>query len=132
MHITDDRGGTGLPAPLLAGAAVGAAGAGLALGDLGPPLRAPLTFFFLLAAPGAALAAALPGLDPLSRAVVALAGSIAVNVLVAQTLLAARAWSVRGGVAAVAALSALTLLSVWLGRRFPGLRTGFEAALRRR
>ncbi|UGY90566.1 hypothetical protein [Streptomyces gobiensis] len=96
----------------MAGAAVGVAGAGavLALADLNSPLRAPLTLFFLLVAPGAAIAAALPGVDPLSRAVVALLGSVTVNLLVAQVLIATQNWSVRGGVAAIAVLSSLSLL----------------------
>ncbi|MGA4847938.1 hypothetical protein ACOBQB_17425 [Streptomyces sp. G5(2025)] len=98
--------------PLLAGAAVavGGVGAMLALVDLSSPLRGPFTFFFLLAAPAAALAAALRALAPWGRAVVCVAGAIAVNVLVAQGMLALRVWSVRGGVVAVTVLSALALL----------------------
>lgn len=89
---------------------IAAAGAGLALADLDSSLRAPLTLFFLLVAPGAAIAAALPGLDPLSRTVVALVGSVAVNLLVAQVLIATQSWSARTGVAAIAVLSSLALL----------------------
>ena len=98
--------------PLLAGAAFGTAGVGaaLALADIASPLRAPFTFFFLIAAPGAALAASLGGLDPLSRAVVALAGSVAVDLLVAQAMLMLHLWSIRGGVAVIAALSAALFL----------------------
>ena len=100
--------------PLLAGAAVGVGGVGavlaLALADIASPVRAPFTFFFLLAAPGAALAAALRSLDPLSRVVIAAAGAIVVDLLVAQGMLALHMWSVRGGVAVVAALSAVLFL----------------------
>ncbi|MEU7645496.1 hypothetical protein [Streptomyces huasconensis] len=98
--------------PLLAGAAVavGGVGAVLALVDLGSPLRGPCTLFFLLAAPSAALAAALRSLDPWGRAVACVAGAVAVNLLVAQAMLALQVWSVRGGVVAVAGLSALALL----------------------
>ncbi|MFH8563551.1 hypothetical protein [Streptomyces sp. NPDC017988] len=98
--------------PLLAGAAVavGGVGATLALVDLSSPLRGPFTLFFLLAAPSAALAAALRALAPLGRAVAAVAGAVAVNLLVAQGMLALRLWSVRGGVVAVTVLSALALL----------------------
>ncbi|MEU6994314.1 hypothetical protein ABZ953_27130 [Streptomyces sp. NPDC046465] len=98
--------------PLLAGAgvAVGAVGAMLALVDLSSPLRAPFTLFFLLAAPGAAIGAALRALTPWGRTVAAASGSFAVNLLVAQGMLALHLWSVRGGVSAVAAVSALILL----------------------
>ncbi|MFI9613985.1 hypothetical protein ACIHCM_20355 [Streptomyces sp. NPDC052023] len=105
----------------LAGAAtaVGGLGALLALIESDSPLRGPFTLFFLLAAPAAAIAAALDGVDPLGRAIVALAGAIAVDMLVAQALLALRLWSVRGGIVTVTALSALTLLLV-LVRRLGG------------
>ncbi|MGW1540312.1 hypothetical protein ACWCPM_08705 [Streptomyces sp. NPDC002309] len=105
----------------LAGAAtaVGAIGALLALIESDSPLRAPFTLFFLLAAPAVAIAAALDGLDPLGRAIVATAGAIAVDMLVAQGMLALRLWSVRGGIVAVTVLSALTLLLV-LVRRLRG------------
>ncbi|MGA4842913.1 hypothetical protein [Streptomyces sp. G45] len=105
--------------PLLAGAAVaaGAAGAVLALLDLSTPARAPLTLFFLLAAPGFAIAHWLRGLEARGRAVAAAAGAIAVNLLVAPALLALHVWSVRGGVAAVAGLSAAIFLSDLARRR---------------
>ncbi|MEU1010565.1 hypothetical protein [Streptomyces sp. NPDC005890] len=112
--------GRGL-APLLAGAAtaVAAAGALLALTDSGTPLRGPCTLFFLLMAPAVAIAAALRGLNPLGRAVTAVAGAIVVDMLVAQGLLAVHRWSVRGGVAAVAGVSVLALLAVLLRARIP-------------
>ncbi|WP_369215176.1 hypothetical protein [Streptomyces flavofungini] len=98
--------------PLLAGAAVavGCVGAMLALVGLDSPLRGPFTLFFLIAAPGAMIAAALPALEPWGRAVAAVAGSVAVNMLVAQAMLALHIWSVRGGVVAVTVLSGLVLL----------------------
>ncbi|WP_229890807.1 hypothetical protein [Streptomyces mashuensis] len=98
--------------PVVAGAAAAIAGVGgaLALLDIGSPVRAPFTLFFLVAAPACALAAALRGLDPLSRAVVATGGAVALDLLVAQTMLALHAWTVRGGVAAVAALSLVAFL----------------------
>lgn len=103
--------------PLLAGAAtaVGAIGALLALTDADSPLRGPCTLFFLLAAPAVAIGAALRGLDPFGRVLTALAGSVALDMLVAQGMLAVHRWSVRGGVVAVTALSVLLLLLV-LGR----------------
>lgn len=102
--------------PLLAGAAtaVGATGALLAFTGAGSPLRAPFTLFFLLAAPTAAVAAALRGLDPFGRTLASLAGAVVVNMLVAQGMLAVHRWSVRGGVVAVTVLSVLLLLGVLL------------------
>ncbi|MFF4739068.1 hypothetical protein ACFY2W_24740 [Streptomyces sp. NPDC001262] len=98
--------------PVIAGAAAAIAGAGwaLALADIGSPLRAPFTLFFLIMAPACAVGAALHGLDPLSRSVVAAGGAVALDLLVAQTMLALHAWTVRGGVAAVAAVSLLVFL----------------------
>jgi len=109
--------GKDLPA-LLAGAATAIAGVGaaLALVDVDSPLRAPFTLFFLLAAPAAAVAAALRGLEPFGRAVASLSGAVAVNLLVAQSMLAVHRWSVPGGIAAVTALSALVLLLVLVRR----------------
>ncbi|MFG3260112.1 hypothetical protein [Streptomyces sp. NPDC048172] len=100
---------------------VGAAGAALALVDIDSVLRAPLTLFFLVAAPAGALAALLPRLDPLSRTVVAVTGALAVDLLVGQAMVALHLWSARGGVAAVAVLStALLLLSLARGRTARG------------
>ncbi|KUO16360.1 hypothetical protein [Streptomyces dysideae] len=110
--------------PLLAGAATAAAGFGavLALTGTDSPLRAPLTLFFLLAAPTAAIAAALRGLEPFGRTVAAIAGAVVVNMLVAQGMLAVHRWSVRGGIVAVTAVSSLVLLLV-LVRRLRGRTT---------
>ncbi|MEU6282909.1 hypothetical protein [Streptomyces sp. NPDC047028] len=98
--------------PLLAGAAtaVAAVGATLALTGSGSPLRAPCTLFFLLVAPAAAIAAHLRGLEVFGRTLSALAGSVVLNMLVAQGMLAVHRWSVRGGVVAVTALSLALLL----------------------
>ena len=106
-------------APVLTGAAVGVGGVGaaLALVDVDSTLRAPLTLFFLVAAPAGALAALLPRLDPLSRTVVAVIGALAVDLLVGEVMIALHLWSARGGVAVVAALSTtLLLLSLTRGR----------------
>ncbi|MGW0828069.1 hypothetical protein [Streptomyces sp. NPDC002845] len=102
----------------LMGAACAVAGVGalLALTDTPSPLRGPFTLFFLLAAPGAALGAALRGLAPFGRVVTSVAGAVAVNLLVAQGLLATHQWSVRGGVVAVTLLSSLVLLLVLVRR----------------
>ncbi|MFE5892549.1 hypothetical protein ACWCQZ_12695 [Streptomyces sp. NPDC002285] len=110
--------------PLLAGAAtaVGGFGAVLALVGSQSPLRGPFTLFFLLAAPAVAIAAALRGLEPFGRTVAAVAGAVVVNMLVAQGMLAVHRWSVRGGIVAVTAISALILLLV-LVRRLRGRTT---------
>ncbi len=105
--------------PLLAGAAVVVAGIGaiLALSDADSPLRGPFTLFFLLAAPATAVGAALRGLDPFARTVVSVAGAIAIDLLVAQGMLAVHRWSVHGGIIAVTVISSLVLLLVPVRRR---------------
>ncbi|WSJ91420.1 hypothetical protein OG430_38080 [Streptomyces sp. NBC_01304] len=104
--------------PLLAGAAVAVAavGAVLALADLESPLRGPFALFFLIAAPTGALATVLRGLEPWGRVVASVAGGVTVNLLVAQGMLATHTWSIRGGTAAVGALSLLIAL-LTLARR---------------
>ncbi|MDG5804885.1 hypothetical protein P9869_19865 [Streptomyces ossamyceticus] len=98
--------------PLLAGAAAAVAGTGavLAFADVDSVLRGPFTLFFLLVAPGAAIGAALRGLEPFGRVVASVAGAIAVNLLVAQGMIATHSWSVPGGIAAVTVISSLVLL----------------------
>ncbi|WP_229377838.1 hypothetical protein [Streptomyces sp. VRA16 Mangrove soil] len=107
---------------LLAGAGVVAAGAGLvlALTHADSPLRGPLALFFLLAAPGAAFAAALRGLDIWARILVSAAGAVCVVMLVAQGMLATHRWSVDGGVVAVGAISALAFLTQSAVRKWKG------------
>ncbi|GED87896.1 hypothetical protein ACIQMV_01605 [Streptomyces sp. NPDC091412] len=105
--------------PLLAGAAtaIGGIGALLALTGSNSPLRGPLTLFFLLAAPAAAIAAALRGLDPFGRVLVSVAGAVVLDMLVAQGMLAVHRWSVSGGLLAVTAFSSLVLLLVLVRRQ---------------
>ncbi|MFF3613928.1 hypothetical protein [Streptomyces sp. NPDC002580] len=105
--------------PLLAGTAtvVAVVGALLALADVDSPLRGPFTLFFLLAAPSAAIATALRGLEPFGRVLASAAGAVALNMLVAQGMLAVHRWSVAGGVVTVAALSLLILLPAAVRRR---------------
>ncbi|MGW3506820.1 hypothetical protein [Streptomyces sp. NPDC000994] len=105
--------------PLLAGAAtaVGGIGALLALTGSDSPLRGPLTLFFLLAAPAAAIAAALRGLDPFGRVLASVAGAVVLDMLVAQGMLAVHRWSVSGGLLAVTAFSSLVLLLVLVRRQ---------------
>lgn len=114
--------------PLLAGmaVAVGAVGAMLALTDIASPLRGPFTLFFLLAAPGGAIGALLKGLDPWGRIITSVSGAVAVNLLVAQAMLALHMWSVRGGVVAITVIGSLIYLLVLvrlLRRHTPTRRT---------
>ncbi|MFG2653077.1 hypothetical protein [Streptomyces sp. NPDC048436] len=114
--------------PLLAGmaVAVGAVGAMLALTDIESPLRGPFTLFFLLAAPGAAIGAALRGLESWGRIVASVSGAVAVNLLTAQAMLALHMWSVRGGVVTITAIGSLIYLLVLVRRlrsRTPTRRT---------
>lgn len=103
-------------APLLAGAAVAVGGVGalLALIDSGSPLRGPFALFFLFAAPASAIAAVLRGLDPFGRVLTSVAGAVVVDMLVAQGMLAVHRWSVDGGIVAVAVISGLISLSVFI------------------
>lgn len=103
---------SGSGGPLLAGVAVSVAvvGAVLAFADSDSVLRGPFTLFFLLVAPGAAIGAALRGLEPFGRVVVSLAGAVAVNLLVAQGMIATHSWSMSGGITAVTVISSLVLL----------------------
>ncbi|MBZ3902673.1 hypothetical protein PV517_36395 [Streptomyces griseiscabiei] len=98
--------------PLLAGVAAAVAGVGAALAFAGSDsvLRGPFTLFFLLVAPGAAIGAVLRGLEPFGRIVTSLAGAVAVNLLVAQGMIATHSWSMTGGITAVTVISSLVLL----------------------
>ncbi|MFJ9563278.1 hypothetical protein ACIRQQ_24930 [Streptomyces fuscichromogenes] len=102
--------------PLFAGAATAVAGTGalLALTDSGSSSRGPFALFFLLAAPAVAIGLALRGLDPFARVLTALAGAVALDMLIAQGMLATHRWSWRGGIIAVTAISLLLLLLVLL------------------
>ncbi|RFU87322.1 hypothetical protein DY218_07920 [Streptomyces triticagri] len=94
-----------------AAVAVAAVGAVFVFSGLESPLRGPCALLLLLGAPAGALALALRELEPLGRAVAAAAGALAVDLLVAQAMLALHIWSVRGGCAAVLAVSLLILVT---------------------
>ncbi|GAB2633096.1 hypothetical protein GCM10027168_74520 [Streptomyces capparidis] len=108
---------------LLAGAALatGALGAALAHPGLGSPLRAPFVLFFLLGAPALAVGAHLRRLDPLTRAVLATAASVLLNLAAAQALLLLGQWAARRDVLAVGALAAALFAAAALR---PAVRTG--------
>ncbi|RII18848.1 hypothetical protein DSC45_09520 [Streptomyces sp. YIM 130001] len=116
----------GVPIAFLTGAAVAVAAVGAVLAFTGSdsPLRGPCTLFLLLAAPAGALAVALRELEPLGRAVAASAGALAVDLLVAQGMLALHAWSIRGGVTAVLAISLLILVAAGARRPHRGRPAG--------
>ncbi|MFF0746265.1 hypothetical protein ACFYVL_38320 [Streptomyces sp. NPDC004111] len=104
------RGRDLLPSVAGAALAVAAAGGFLAFTDLSSPLRAPFTVVFMVVAPGAAVATWLRQLEPLGRTVASFTAALALNLLVAQAMLAMHLWSIRGGIAAVAAVSVLLFL----------------------
>jgi len=86
-----------------------------------------LLVILLLVAPGIAVAATLPTLEPLGRLVCGLAGALVVNAAVAQTLLSLAVWSTAIGAVAVGVLSVagwfLALLRNDLQARDSGQRT---------
>ncbi len=115
--------------PLVAGAVLGIGGVGavLAFADIAASLRAPFTLFFLVVAPASAIAAALRGVDPLSRPVLAVVGAVGLDLLVAHVMLALQTWSARGGVVVVGLLSLLLFLLACARRlrcRVAGWRRG--------
>ncbi|MGY1635537.1 hypothetical protein ACI78V_02645 [Geodermatophilus sp. SYSU D00742] len=110
------RSGTPVAVGLLAATGV------LAVAQPAGPAVTALTAAFLLLAPAVAVVLPLSGLDPLARAVIAVASVLTLDTVVAQTMLAVDAWSLRTGVLAVGGISAALLicLSAWL----PGTRGG--------
>lgn len=87
--------------------AAGLIGVGLALAGSSSPLRAPLVMLFLAAGPAVAVAGLLRGLDMFARIFAACAAMVVINVLVAEIMLAAGAWSPDGGLVAVVVITAL-------------------------
>jgi len=69
----------------------------LTLGDISTPLRAPAAFWFLLVGPGMAFVPFLRLKEWLAEALLAIALSIALDALVAGTMLYAGVWSPRLG-----------------------------------
>lgn len=97
----------------LVAAAVTMAGvAGLALAGVGPsvPFEHLAVVAFLLAAPALAIAQLLPSANGVVALIVGVAGAVAINALVAQSMLVADAWSPHGGAIAVGLIATL----LWL------------------
>jgi uncharacterized membrane protein len=72
---------------------------------VGSPVRAPVAFLFVLSCPGAAVVRNWPGEDGLERLVLAVGVSMALAMIVAETLIETHTWS------ALLALSALALIT---------------------
>ncbi len=93
----------------------------LTFGDLEVWLRAPVGLFFLLLCPGMAIVRLLETRDPVAELTLAIALSIALDVIVAGGLLYAGAWSPN---AALGILMAITvggvLLELLVGRARQG------------
>ena len=95
----------------------GLIGAVLTVAGVRSPATAPLTLLFLLFIPAFCIAPLLTALDPLARTIVAGAGALVLLCAVAEVMLAASAWSPRGGVVTVGALSALLTAAVGIRRQ---------------
>jgi hypothetical protein len=106
----------------------GLAGVGLALAGSGSPLRSPLVLLFLVTAPAMAVAGLLRGLDAAARVFVSCLAMIVINACVAETMLAAGAWSPRTGLVAVVVIAAvlwmvqLPFVRGWARRYAPAVR----------
>lgn len=116
MQASLARPGTWLVGVLVGAGAVGAA---LTLAGIESPAGPPLTLLFLVLAPGAAVTGLLRGLDLAARLALTLAGSIAIDALVAEAMLVAGLWSPRGGLAAITVITgiglALQTVRAWRG-----------------
>jgi CelD/BcsL family acetyltransferase involved in cellulose biosynthesis len=95
-------------------AAVGVTGAALLLATVETPVRGAFAALLLLVAPGWAVASLFRDTPWQRKVAIASAATVIVNVAVAQIMVAS-AWSPRGGVAAVAAVSGC-LMAYGLGR----------------
>ena len=88
-----------------------AGGVGIALGaSQSSAWGRALVVAFLLAAPARAILRLLPSLGAAAGLVVAIAGAVAINTLVALSMLSAHSWSPPAGVVVVGCISALIRL----------------------
>ena len=92
---------------------------GLTALPIGGGLRTVAAFLFLLACPGAAVVRHWPSEDGLERAVLAVGVSMALTMVVAETLIVTQAWSVP---VALATLAVFTTVGALLPRSPRGER----------
>jgi hypothetical protein len=92
--------------------------------DVGSPMQGPLIGWFLLVCPGMTVLALLPSVDPLLELAATFAISIALGVVVAESLLYLDLWS---PVRCLGILAALTVAGAGLSLR-PGQDFGTRAA----
>ena len=109
-----------------AAVAAGAVGVLLELAGAGSVVVSALVLVFIVVAPTAAIAGLLRGFDVFARIILAAVTAVAVVTLIAMIMLATGAWSVKGGLVAIALISAACLLAQ-PGRAarlmsFPGLK----------
>lgn len=96
---------------MAAGFGPGLAGAGLTLVGLRGPVIGALTLLFVLVGPAICVHLLLPGLDPVARGTTAAAASVVLSTGLAQLMITASLWSVRGGVAVIMAVCAVLLFA---------------------
>jgi hypothetical protein len=98
---------------LLIRATVGAGLAGVVceLSGVTSPAVSVLVLIFIAVAPAAAIAGLLRGFDPFARIVLAAVTAIVAVALIAMVMLAAGLWSPKGGLVAIAVISAACLLA---------------------
>jgi hypothetical protein len=114
--------------------AAGAAGAGLAIAGVTSPATAILVLVFLAVAPTAAIAGLLRLPEASARLIIAGTANVALLALTALLMLAWGLWSPRGGLVAVAAITALCFLAQWppVARRIEARAARWRGALVRR
>lgn len=87
--------------------AAGVAGAVIAIAGFHTPARVPLVLIFFAAIPALAVTSLIGGLDRLATVVIVGISTVVVDFGVAEAMIISGVWSLRGGVVAVAAVSAL-------------------------
>ncbi|MBB5165295.1 hypothetical protein [Mycobacterium sp. AZCC_0083] len=90
--------------------AIGAAGIALNDAQSSAPFARTLVVAFVFLAPAIAITGLLPSVNTVVAVIVAAAGAVVINALVAQSMLSASAWSRTAGVIAVGLIAAL----LWL------------------
>jgi hypothetical protein len=113
--------------------AVGMTGVALTLAGASTPLRTPLVLLFLGVVPAMAVAGLLRGLDTFARIFAACVAMVIINVLVAETMLAAGVWSPDSGLVAVLVITALigAVQLPWVRIRVSRYAPKWRAAVRR-